>query len=66
MIRFRSLVDVYNAHASRGYDIEFSDGIVSIEPDQNCTIEDLLCEADVLMYEKKLVEMQKMDLAKEA
>ena len=56
VIRFRSLVDVYNAHANRGYDIDFSDGIVSTMPDQKSTVEDLLREADVLMYEKKLEE----------
>jgi len=61
-----SMVDVYNAHARRGYDIEFSDGIVSIKPDQNCTVDDLLREADVLMYEKKLDELPRMDLAKKA
>ena len=61
-----SLVDVYNAHARRGYDIEFSDGIVSIKPDQNCTVDDLLREADVLMCEKKLDELPRMDLAKKA
>jgi diguanylate cyclase (GGDEF)-like protein len=66
VIRFRSLVDVYNVHADRGYDIEFSDGIVSINPDQDSTVEDLLREADVLMYEKKLDEMPKSGLAKEA
>jgi len=66
VIRFRSLVDVYNVHADRGYDIEFSDGIVSINPDQDSTVEDLLREADVLMYEKKLDEMPKTGLAKEA
>jgi diguanylate cyclase (GGDEF)-like protein len=66
VIRFRSLVDVYNVHADRGYDIEFSDGIVSINPDQDSTVEDLLREADVLMYEKKLDEMPKTCLAKEA
>ena len=51
-----SLVDVYNAHANGGYDIDFSDGIVSTMPDQKSTVEDLLREADVLMYEKKLEE----------
>jgi diguanylate cyclase (GGDEF)-like protein len=66
VIRFRSLVDVYNVHADRGYDIEFSDDIVSINPDQDSTVEDLLREADVLMYEKKLDEMPKSGLAKEA
>ena len=66
VIRFRSLVDVYNVHANRGYGIEFSDGIVSIKPDQDSTVDDLLREADVLMYEKKLDGMPKTGLAKEA
>jgi len=64
--RFRSLVDTYNAESKRGYDICFSDGIVSMHPDQDSTVEDLLREADELMYEKKLKDNPPVRLAKEA
>ena len=64
--RFRSLVDAYNTESKRGYDICFSDGIVSMQPDQHTLVEDLLSEADVLMYEKKLENDTQFRLAKEA
>jgi GGDEF domain-containing protein len=59
--RFRGLLEIFNAQMDRGYDIAFSDGIVSVEPDNECSIDDLLREADVLMYEKKLDQMPKSD-----
>ena len=52
--RFRNRVDAYNTTAKRGYDICFSDGIVSLQPDKDSLVEDLLHEADVMMYENKL------------
>ncbi len=52
--RFRGLLGIFNKQMKRGYDIEFSDGLISLEPDENCRVDDLLREADVLMYEKKL------------
>lgn len=64
--RFRGQVDAYNAQAKRDYDLCFSDGIVSMLPDQDSLVDDLLREADVLMYEKKLDNPQPMRLAKEA
>ncbi len=64
--RFRSLVDVYNAESKRGYDITFSDGIISMHPDQDSVVEDLLRKADALMYEKKLENDTQSRLAKEA
>ena len=64
--RFRGQVDAYNTQAKRGYDICFSDGIVGMQPDQDSQVDDLLCEADVLMYEKKMEDTQSTRLAKEA
>jgi len=64
--RFRGQIDAYNAEAKRGYDLCFSDGIVSMLPDQDSLVDDLLCEADVLMYEKKMEDTQSIRLAKEA
>ena len=64
--RFRGQVDAYNTQAKRGYDLCFSDGIVSMLPDQDSLVDDLLREADVLMYEKKLDTTQPVSMAKEA
>jgi diguanylate cyclase (GGDEF)-like protein len=64
--RFRGLVDMFNAEMDRGYDIAFSDGIVSVQPDDDSSIDDLLREADVLMYEKKLDGAPRMKLVKQA
>ena len=64
--RFRGLVDMFNTEMDRGYDIAFSDGIVSVQPDDDSSIDDLLREADVLMYEKKLDLAPKMTLVKQA
>lgn len=64
--RFRGQVDTYNLQAKRGYDLCFSDGIVSMLPDQDSLVDDLLREADVLMYEKKMEDTQSIRLAKEA
>ncbi len=66
LARFHSQVDAYNAQAKRGYDLCFSDGIVSMQPDQDSLVDDLLREADVLMYEKKMEDTQSIRLAKEA
>ena len=64
--RFRDQVDAYNTQAKRGYDLCFSDGIVSMLPDQDSLVDDLLREADVLMYEKKMDNTQPVRMAKEA
>lgn len=64
--RFRDLVDNFNAEADREYDIEFSDGIVSIKPDKECSIEGLLHDADLLMYETKMEHTQPLEPLKQA
>ncbi|MDH3219006.1 MAG: sensor domain-containing diguanylate cyclase [Gammaproteobacteria bacterium] len=64
--RFRGLVEIYNAEANRGYDIAFSDGIVCMQPGAESTIDELLDEADVLMYEKKLDKAPRLDRVKQA
>ena len=64
--RFRDLVDAYNTESKRGYDICFSDGIVSMHPDHDSLVEDLLREADVLMYEKKMENDTQFRLAQQA
>ncbi len=64
--RFRGQVEAYSAQAKRGYDLCFSDGIVSMLPDQDALVDDLLREADVLMYEKKMGNPQPPRMAKQA
>ena len=64
--RFRGQVEAYNTQAKRGYDLCFSDGIVSMLPDQDSLVDDLLREADVLMYEKKMDTTQPVSMAREA
>ncbi len=64
--RFRELIETFNLQAQRGYDISFSDGIVGLQPDNDTTVEDLLREADVLMYEKKLRQIPRIGLARGA
>lgn len=64
--RFRSQVDAYNKESKRGYDICFSDGVVSMLPDQDTLVDNLLREADVLMYEKKMDNDTQLRLAREA
>jgi diguanylate cyclase (GGDEF)-like protein len=51
--RFRGNVEAFNAQSSRGYEIQFTEGIVTVHPDERTTIGDLLREADAAMYEKK-------------
>ena len=51
--RFRDLMLSYSRESRRGYEIGFSDGIVSIKPDNDTRIKDLMEQADVLMYEHK-------------
>ena len=51
--RFRQSIERYNKEANRGYDISFSEGIVTVDAEHNHSIEELLSNADSLMYEKK-------------
>jgi len=51
--RFRHSIERYNKDSNRGYDISFSDGIVTIDHENKLSLESLLNEADSLMYEKK-------------
>jgi len=64
--RFRALLEIFNAQMNRGYDITFSAGVVSMKPGADATVDDLLCEADVLMYEKKLDQVPKTNWSNEA
>ena len=51
--RFSQSLEKYNQEANRGYDISFSCGIVEFNPEKHQTIEALLADGDLLMYEIK-------------
>ena len=53
MMRFRHALEQYNKTANRGYDIAFSEGIITINHEEKLPIESLLSQADSLMYEQK-------------
>ncbi|MGA8862994.1 MAG: sensor domain-containing diguanylate cyclase [Gallionella sp.] len=51
--KFRQSLEKYNQDANRGYDISFSYGIVKFDSEKHRTIESLLADGDLLMYERK-------------
>ena len=42
-----------NESEQRGYDIAFSAGVLTYAPSRHKSIDDMLAEADALMYERK-------------
>lgn len=50
---FRVTLYMYNQSIKRGYDVSFSCGIVEFDNKKHCTIDDILSEADKLMYDAK-------------
>jgi diguanylate cyclase (GGDEF)-like protein len=64
--RFRGEVEAFSAHANRGYEIQFTDGIVTMRPDGRSTIGDLLRAGDAAMYEKKRGSQPLSKFAREA
>lgn len=51
--RFDSDLSEYNKQANRGYDIAYSLGTANYDVDKHASIEDLLDQADTLMYREK-------------
>ncbi|EIO3984128.1 sensor domain-containing diguanylate cyclase [Vibrio vulnificus] len=51
--RFTEALQRYNQSANRGYDLSFCAGIVSVEPDANISLDELLSQADKAMYQQK-------------
>lgn len=49
----RQAVTDYNNRATRGYNLEFSCGFVEYDAQKHQSIEDMLAEADSLMYQQK-------------
>jgi diguanylate cyclase (GGDEF)-like protein len=52
--RLRASIKRYNKESNPGYEISFSEGIVTIDNEKNISLESLLNQADSLMYTKKL------------
>jgi diguanylate cyclase (GGDEF)-like protein/PAS domain S-box-containing protein len=46
-------VSIHNQKMKRDYRLSFSIGIASFDPDNPCSIDDLLAQADTLMYKNK-------------
>ncbi len=53
MARFQETIDHYNMQAKRGYDVRYSAGWVTREPDGEESIDELMAQADARMYEQK-------------
>lgn len=51
--RFAEAIEQYNQKANRGYDLSFCAGIVSVEPNANISLDELLSQADKAMYQQK-------------
>ncbi len=51
--RLKANVDANNASAGRGYELSLSVGSICVEPDSTRTVEELLAEADAVMYARK-------------
>jgi diguanylate cyclase (GGDEF)-like protein len=53
MQRVQQKLDTYNVDASRKYHLSFSLGVVPSDSDRGCNIEDILAQADAVMYQQK-------------
>jgi diguanylate cyclase (GGDEF)-like protein len=53
LARFKESLDKHNQESDCGYDLLFSYGIVEFNPEQHDTVEALLKEGDLLMYDCK-------------
>ena len=51
--RLQSSIDQYNTEAGRGYEIAFSSGKVAFDASGHADVEDLMAQADALMYLNK-------------
>jgi diguanylate cyclase (GGDEF)-like protein len=53
LFRFRRSVRLHNQSAQRGYDICFAEGVVNVDLSAALPMDELLSQADRLMYQKK-------------
>lgn len=51
--RLRHHLDAFNLKKERPYDLSMSYGLVEYDPENPCSIEDLMLQADVKMYDQK-------------
>jgi diguanylate cyclase (GGDEF)-like protein/PAS domain S-box-containing protein len=51
--RLQQRIDLANAQRNRPYDLSISIGVAHYDPDEACTIEELMGRADRVMYEEK-------------
>ncbi len=52
--RLKDAMQKHNATGDRGYELSFSIGIACYDPETPCSIDELLAQADRLMYQQKL------------
>jgi diguanylate cyclase (GGDEF)-like protein/PAS domain S-box-containing protein len=51
--RLRHHLDIFNAEKDRRYDLSMSFGLVEYDPENPCSLDDLMSQADVRMYDQK-------------
>ena len=51
--RFEKCIETYNATSNRGYKLSISYGLAYYDPENPCSLDDLLMQADKAMYEHK-------------
>jgi diguanylate cyclase (GGDEF)-like protein/PAS domain S-box-containing protein len=52
--RLQKSLEICNSEKNRGYKLSLSTGIVFYDPEHPCSIDELLVQADKLMYEQKM------------
>ena len=53
MADFNEVLNEFNARVNRGYTLAFSYGVVDFNASKHTTVEKLLVDADIIMYDKK-------------
>ena len=53
MARLQNRIDVHNKKGSKGYKISISMGTAYYDPENSCSLDELMSRADKLMYEQK-------------
>jgi PleD family two-component response regulator len=51
--RLKANMDVFNKETSKPYQLSFSFGLTRFKPENPCSIDKLISEADKMMYEQK-------------
>ncbi len=53
--RLQKNIDTFNSKKSRGYNLSISVGIAYYDPENPCSLEELLARADKSMYDQKII-----------